>query len=175
MKLGPHLAFSDILNVTLHYHHHGLPVRIGWTPISNIQYIPNLIDALNNDNTDIVMLSLWAHFTLTNLEFYRRRWEAIKKSILRLKARKPGTIFIIKSANTREFQYPDESNWYAWELDKLMRKIMQGVDDVTIIDVWDMTIGHHTGYDIHPHRSVVLEEIKMLLSFICPDDLGEPQ
>ncbi|XP_072048641.1 NXPE family member 3-like [Amphiura filiformis] len=170
VKFGPHVAVNEVNNVTLHYRHHGYPIRSLWTPVVDIYYVPNLIDAIRDTGDDIV-LSLWAHFTATSLNYYQNRWEAIKQSILRLKTRKPGTRVIIKSANTREKTSLDHDSWYAWELDKLMRKIIYGVSDVTIIDVWDMTVGHRTGYEIHPAREVISQEIGMLLSFICPDNV----
>ncbi|XP_072048640.1 NXPE family member 3-like [Amphiura filiformis] len=168
VRFGPHIAVNEVNNVTLYYRHHGYPIRNSWTPAVDIYYIPNLIDAIRDTGDDIVLLTLWAHFTATNLNYYQNRWEAIKQSILRLKTRKPGTRVIIKSANTREKTSLDHDSWYAWELDKLMRKIMYGVSDVQIIDVWDMTLGHRTGYRIHPVREVISQEIGMLLSFICP-------
>ncbi|XP_072030565.1 NXPE family member 3-like, partial [Amphiura filiformis] len=174
-KFGPHVAVDKAFNISFFYRHHGFPIRNSWTPVKDIHYVPNMIDELQGDNNEIVLLSLWAHFTASNEAFYRNRWQGVKDSILRLKARNPRARIImeIKSANTREPAIIDNlswsGSWYAWTLDQMMRRMMLGVDGVTIIDVWDMTIGHRTGVRIHPLSQVISQEIGMLLSFLCPD------
>ena len=166
-KFGPHEAVDATYNVTFYYRHHGYPIRNEWTSVADIHYIPNMIDEIPSGGNEIVLLSLWAHFTATNLDYYRKRWQLIKDAILRLKLRNIGARIIIKSANTREPVAMDYLSWLAWELDKVMRGIMLGVDGVTIIDVWDMTMGHRTGFHIHPEKEIISQEIGMLLSFLC--------
>ena len=87
----------------------------------------------------------------------------------RFKLRNPRARIIIKSANTREPQSVDAASWHAQELDHVMRSMMIGFHNVTIIDTWDMTIGHRTGFRIHPFQPVISQEIGMLLSFLCPE------
>ncbi len=41
----------------------------------------------------------------------------------------------------------------------MMRDIMSGMKNVSIIDVWDMTVGHHSGFNIHPKPSVIAQEL----------------
>ncbi len=169
VKFGPHVAIDKVANISFYYRHHGYPIRNSWTNTSGIYYVPNMIDKLDGNANETVLLSLWAHFTATNTEFYRSRWLAIREAILRLKKRNQGARFIIKSANTREKTSIDYLSWFSWRLDLIMKEIMSGVDGVTIIDVWDMTIGHRTGFRIHPTSAVISQEIGMLLSFLCND------
>ena len=168
-KFGPHVAIDEEYNVAFYYQHHGLPIRSVWTSVSDIHYVPNMIDEIPSGDKEIILLSLWAHFTATNLDYYRQRWQSIKKSLVRLKLRNPKTRIIIKSANTREPVVIDYLSWYAWELDKVMRQVMMGFNGLQIIDVWDMTMGHRTGFDIHPGEQIISQEIEMLLSFLCTD------
>ncbi|XP_072044969.1 NXPE family member 3-like [Amphiura filiformis] len=170
IKFGPHLAVDNTYNIRLYYRHHGFPIRNNWTDVEDIHYVPNMIDDLPNSHNQVVLLSLWAHFTASSLEYYSQRWQQIKQSVLRLKSRDPGARIIIKSANTRELAANiDALSWYSNQLDNIMREIMMGVEGVIIIDVWDMTIGHRTGFRIHPEREIISQEVDMLLSFLCPE------
>ena len=168
IKFGPHVAIDKAYNISFHYLHHGLPIKNSWTPLKDIRFVPNMIDEIESAGNEIILLTLWAHFTPDDLQFYRQRWRVIKDAIIRLRSRNSHARFIIKSANTKEPTAIDNSNWYAGELDKVMREMMSGLDYVTIIDVWDMTIGHRTGFHIHPKREIISQEVDMLLSFLCP-------
>ena len=165
--IGPHFATDDEHDLTLTFRFHGLPVRVPvWANITDIEYIPNVIDNIQGGSEVVIILSLWAHFTSTPIEFYQQRWRTIKSSLIKFMLQYPRTKIFVKSANTREPKF-DLSNWYAWELDQVMRRELASLDFVTIIDTWDMTIGHHSGYNVHPADSVVAEEISMWLSFLC--------
>ena len=85
-QFGPHKAVDKAYNITFLYRHHGYPIRVGWTPKADIHYVPNMIDELSNDSAEIVLLSLWAHFTASSLDYYRHRWELIKNAIARFTA-----------------------------------------------------------------------------------------
>ena len=171
-KFGPHVAIDEAYNISFYYLHHGFPIRNRWTQVRDIHYVPNMIDDVKASGHQVILVSLWAHFTPTNLQYYRQRWQVIKHAIVRLLARNPDARVIIKSANTREPTSIDLTSWYSNELDNVMRDIMSDIlsDHVTIIDVWDMTIGHRSGYHVHPIREVVSQEIDMLLSFLCPNN-----
>lgn len=168
--IGPHFAVDSTVDFKMTYNFHGLPVRVPvWVNVTDLLYIPNVLNNIKVDGDGdnvVIVLSLWAHFTSNNLDFYRQRWKSIKKSLLKFTSRHPRTRIFIKSASTREPKF-DLSNWYAWELDKLMRSEMSQISRVTIIDTWDMTTGHHTGYNVHPADEVVAQQVFMLLSYIC--------
>lgn len=172
LKFGPHVAFNKRYEINIEYRHHGYPIRNDWTRVGDILYVPNMIDGIvaGDGGNEIVLLSLWAHFTATNLAYYRQRWRAIQYAIARLMTRNPGARVVIKSANTREMVSIDYSNWHAKELDNVMREMMSGLQNVVIIDVWDMTIGHQSGYHIHPGRDVIRQEIDMLISALCSSE-----
>ena len=127
-----------------------------------------MIDEIPSGGNEIVLLCVWAHFTATDLSFYRQRWDTTKHAIIRLKSRSPDVRIIIKSANTRENPQNELSNWYVWELDIVMREIMSELDYVIIIDTWDMTIGHESGVHTHPPEAIISQEVDMLLSYLCP-------
>ncbi|XP_038048972.1 NXPE family member 3-like isoform X1 [Patiria miniata] len=166
--VGPRYAYDKAHNISMLFRIHGFPIRNRWLKVKDVAYAANEIDNLPGGPNTVIVMSLWAHFTPTTLQFYRDRWRAIKGALQRLRARAPGTLVLIKSANTREPRSPDMSNWYGMELDKVMREELSGEPGVTIIDVWDMTLSHSTGYRAHPLEVIISQEIKMLLSFVCP-------
>ncbi|XP_072043970.1 NXPE family member 3-like [Amphiura filiformis] len=161
------LGYSTQYNMSFAFTFHGFPVRGKHSTASTSDYIANRLDALKTGGPDvIIVLTIWAHFTTTTLEFYQDRLLSIKNAIIRLQKRYPGTRTFIKSANTREKAIISMSNWYAWECDQLMRMTLGNIPGITIIDVWGMTTGHYTGFHVHPDKSVVRNEVDMLLSFI---------
>ena len=165
---GPRSSYDQTHNISLFYRHHGYPIRNIWTNVKDIKYAAHEIDNLHGGPNTVVFLTLWAHFTPTNIQFYRNRWKAVKEALRRLRKQDPSTHIFIKSANTREQQGTDMSNWYAMELDNVMREELIGEPGVVIIDVWQMTLSHSSGHRIHPLETVISQEIKIFLSFLCP-------
>ncbi|XP_033114900.1 NXPE family member 3-like [Anneissia japonica] len=172
MKVGPRKAFDSSRNISLYYIHHAYPIRNSWMYINEIVYAANAIDALPASPNIVICLSLWAHFTATSIDYYRSRLLTIRAAIERYLARSPSSLFVIKSANTRE--HPNlsmslyTSDWLAEELDQEMRDIFSGSPNVVIIDVWDMTAGHISKDRVHPPEIIIANEINILLSYICP-------
>ena len=102
MKLA-NLGYCIRCNLSLTFTFHGFPVRSSHYTTSSIDYIANRLDALQIGGPNvIIVLTIWAHFTASSLEFYRERLLSIRDSIIRLQTRHPGTRVFIKSANTRE-------------------------------------------------------------------------
>ncbi|XP_072026968.1 LOW QUALITY PROTEIN: NXPE family member 3-like [Amphiura filiformis] len=168
-KFGPHVAIEKANNISIYFNFHGYPIALRDIEVKQIHYVSEQLDSLTNLDNTIICLCLWAHFTATNLRYYRDRLQSIKDSIVRLRQRNPNVRVLIKSANTRA--HPpnfDRSNWYAWEIHKVMKQFFSGFPGVTVIDVWDMTIGHRTGYDLHPAIEIISQEMDMFLSFLCP-------
>ena len=166
--VGPHVATDKEYNIRLEFRHHGQPVhRDLWTSPEVLQYVPNMMDQIEGgSNNDVILLTLWAHFQTSSVRYYTERWRVVKDAILRLKARNPGVRVIIKTANTG---LSSEAEWYVRELDQAMRHVMADkIEGVTILDVMDMTMGHRTGFVVHPAKDVVLQEIDMVLSILCP-------
>ncbi len=161
------LVSSSLCNISVAFTFHGFPVRGKHYTATNADYIANRLDSLQIGGSDvIIVLTIWAHFTVNTLDFYRERLLSIRNAIYRLQTRHPGTRVFIKSANTREKALVSLSNWYAWECDQLMRVMLGNIPGITIIDVWSMTIGHYTGFHIHPKKAIIKNEVDMLLSYL---------
>ncbi|XP_072050969.1 NXPE family member 3-like [Amphiura filiformis] len=168
-KFGPHVAIDKANNISIYFNFHGYPIALRNLDVKQIHYVAEQLDSYTNLENTIICLCLWAHFTGTNLQYYRNRLQSVKDAIVRLRQRNPHVRVLIKSANTREHSSDfDRSNWYSWEVHKVMRQFFSGFPGVTVIDVWDMTIGHRTGYNLHPAIDIISQEIDMFLSFLCP-------
>ncbi len=164
---GTSLVYSSRYNISVAFTIHGFPVRGNHNTATSTEYIANRLDSLQIGGNDvIIVLSVWAHFTVNTLDFYKQRLLGIRNAVYRLQTRHPGTQVFIKSANTREKGLASFSNWYAWECDQLMRLMLGNIPGITIIDVWDMTIGHHTGFHLLPKKIVVKNEVDLLLSYL---------
>ena len=167
-RAGLRRARDTVNNITLFFRHHEYPILNEWINVSDIKFTVNELDALPGGKDTVVLFTLFAHFTSTNLTYYQSRLENIKAAISRLEQRGEGVSPVFfKSANTRGVSIVDYSDLYAYELDQTMRAIFTGVPHVTIIDTWDMTVSHRSGYRIHPINDVIREEVQTLLSFIC--------
>ncbi len=170
-RLGRDSWTNQIYNLSLHYHHHGFPNRISWVPTTDMKYVANMLNSLSvHDANTAIFISTVAHFTITSLSFYRNRLRTIKSAIQRLHERSPQTPVIFKSANTRMPLSVDQSNWYHNELNTVLHEEMSNMPNVVVVDVWNMTTGHYSGWKIHPLDPVVKSEIVLAMSFICPYD-----
>ncbi|XP_072021379.1 NXPE family member 3-like [Amphiura filiformis] len=170
---GPNVATDEVHDIHLKYLFHGYPIRENEVFVKDMKYIPNTIDEIEHGKSVVVLITIWAHFAGTNLTFYRDRLYKIRDSIQRLQSRNPSSRVLIKSANTQKLEgkvVRDRAHWYYWSVDQVLREIMSGIENVTIIDVWDMTIGHRSGFNIHPQVDVIAQEIDMVLSFLCSED-----
>ena len=167
-RMGEDVWRNKHHNITMHYHHHGFPNMIKWVNTTDIHYVANMIDELPANSGTVLFLSLAAHFTITNLEFYRTRLKTVMNAIKRMHSRNSAIPVFIKTANTRDLNLIDESNWYHKELNHVLREELSGVDGVTLIDVWDMTTCHWTMFHIHPCVEILKNEIDMTLSYLCP-------
>ncbi|XP_072050173.1 NXPE family member 3-like [Amphiura filiformis] len=168
-KFGPHVAIDKANNISIYFNFHGYPIALRNLDVKQIHYVYEQLDSLTNLDNTIICLCLWAHFTGTNLQYYRNRLQSIKDAIERLRQRNSHVRVLIKSANTRGHSSDfDRSNWYSWEVHNVMRQFFSRFAGITVIDVWDMTIGHRTGYNLHPTRGIISQEMDMFLSFLCP-------
>ncbi|XP_035700100.1 NXPE family member 3-like [Branchiostoma floridae] len=164
---GPLLAHDSINNITVKFRIHGPPVRSTWTPTFHLKYVANAIDEIEGGPNDVVGISVWAHFTSFPVDIYKERLFAIRVAVERLLNRSPGTVVVIKSANTRMGNELIGGNWLGHKLDLIMREVFAGMQ-VVFVDAWEMTNAHWNKDNIHPASEIVKQELEFLCSFICP-------
>nr|XP_054767097.1 NXPE family member 3-like [Lytechinus pictus] len=172
-KVGPSLAEDRVHNFTVHYRHHGYPIRNNWTDASEVQYIEEALDVLDATPDTVFMFTIWAHLTTVNMSFYEHRVRRIKAAVERLHRRSPETLVVIKSANTRSHpswgSSATFSDWYAKELDLKLRDVFKSYDNkIGFIDQWSMVVGFSNRDAIHPEKAIISSGVRTLLSYICP-------
>ncbi|XP_062374017.1 NXPE family member 3-like isoform X2 [Sardina pilchardus] len=165
-QAGPLLAVDTQNNIDLHWRSHGLPLRTTKTSMSALHYVSNEIDDMVGGPHAVIVFNMWAHFTNYPLTFFAYNVFLIRRAVVALLRRAPGTKVVIKTANTG---YKDifGSDWFSMQLDRILREAFRDVE-VYILDVWQMTACHYSRDNIHPPPVVIKNEIDILLSFMCP-------
>ncbi|XP_036964740.1 NXPE family member 3-like [Acanthopagrus latus] len=168
-KIGPFMAVDSTHNILLKYRCHGPPIRFSAVIANEFRYISNELDGLSGGPNTVAVLSIWAHFSTYPVEVYIRRLRHIRRAVLRLLDRAPGTIIVIRSANLRALD-PEvslyDSDWYSLQLDEVLRAMFKGLN-VLLVDAWQMTLAHHSPHDLHPPPAIIKNMIDMLLSHVC--------
>ncbi|XP_056145840.1 NXPE family member 3 [Lampris incognitus] len=170
-NIGPFMAVDSTHNILLKYRCHGPPIRFSTVASSELRYIANELDGLPGGPDTVVVLSIWAHFSTFPVEVYIRRLRHIRRALVRLLDRAPGTVVVIRSAN---FQVLDQevslynSDWYSLQLDAVLRAMFKEMD-VLLVDAWEMTLAHYLPHALHPPPAIIKNMIDMLLSYICPE------
>ena len=166
--IGAEQSVRDEANdISLLFAFHGWPVRGPHSVVTRFHYIANRLDVLPGGRNVVVCITVWGHFKANTMDFYHQRLISIKNALLRYLTRYPDTHVFIKSANTNnENAAIDLSNWYGWTMNNMMKEILGSIPGVIFVDVFDMTIGHKTGYRVHVHSPILRNEVEMMLSFL---------
>ncbi|MED6295111.1 hypothetical protein CHARACLAT_028072 [Characodon lateralis] len=170
-NVGPFMAVDTTHNILLKYRCHGPPIRFSTVIASELRYISNELDGLSGGPNTVVVLSIWAHFSTFPVEVYIRRLRHIRRAMLRLLDRAPGTLVVIRSANLQALDQEVSlynSDWYSLQLDTVLKAMFRGLD-VLMVDAWEMSSAHHLPHALHPPQAIVENMIDMLLSYICPE------
>ncbi|XP_063079443.1 NXPE family member 3-like [Engraulis encrasicolus] len=165
-QVGPLMAVDVQNNADLHWRAHGLPLRCRKTPFTSLQYISNVLDEMVGGPQTVFVFNMWAHFTNYPLSYFAHRVALVRRAVVALLRRAPGTKVVIKTANTG---YKDiyGSDWFSMQLDGILREAFRDVG-VYILDVWQMTACHSNPEGIHPAPVIIKNEVDILLSFMCP-------
>ncbi|XP_049584212.1 NXPE family member 3-like [Syngnathus scovelli] len=171
VKVGPFMAIDLTHNILLKFRFHGPPI-VSRTAVMarKLRYIANELDGLTGGPDMVVALSLWADFAPFPLEMYLHRLRQIRKAVVRLLDRAPGTVIVIRTPNPRAQKRDlvlNFSDWFSLQMDTVLRAMFEGID-VLLVDAWQMCVAHHQPYDLHPPGVIVKNMVDMMLSYICP-------
>lgn len=171
-NVGPFLAVDSTHNILVKYRCHGPPIRFSTVSASELRYISNELDGLSGGPDTVVVLSIWAHFSTFPVEVYIRRLRHIRRALVRLLNRAPGTVVVIRSANLQALDQDVSlynSDWFSLQLDQVLKSMFSRLD-VLLLDAWQMSLAHHLPHALHPHPPIIKNMVDMLLSYICPDN-----
>lgn len=165
------MAVDIAHNIVLKYRCHGPPIRFSTVLSSELRYVANELDGLSGGPNTVVVLSVWAHFSTFPVEVYIRRLRHIRRSVVRLLARAPGTLVVIRSANLQALDQEVSlynSDWFSLQLDAVLKAMFKGLN-VLMVDAWEMSSAHHLPHALHPPPSIVRNMMDLVLSYICPE------
>uniref|UniRef100_A0A8C9S6W1 Neurexophilin and PC-esterase domain family member 4 n=1 Tax=Scleropages formosus TaxID=113540 RepID=A0A8C9S6W1_SCLFO len=168
-EVHPILIVNSEANYTALWKHHNFPwITKNKVRVKMAQYISRDLDSLEVEREEaVVVISVGQHFRAYSLEVFVRRLLNLRKAILRLQARSPGTWIFIKLENTRELSSEQErfSDWHGHIQNLAQRKVF-GDLKVGFVDAWDMTVAANT-FAIHPKEHIVANEVAVFLSYLC--------
>ncbi|KAI7789404.1 putative NXPE family member 3-like [Triplophysa rosa] len=167
-KNGPLMALEMTKNIIIHWRPHGLPLQFRKMPAVDLHYISNEIDQIAGGRHTVVVFTIFAHLVVHPLTFYVRKVAKIRQAVVLLLKRAPETTVIIKSGNTGLTKNEYGNDWYRMQLNTVMSEMFSDIKGVVYMDVWQMTSCHYSREDIHPVRVIVVSELDMLLSHVCP-------
>lgn len=170
-NVGPFMAVDSAHNILLKYRCHGPPIRFSTVLSSELRYVSNELDGLSGGPNTVVVLSVWAHFSTFPVEVYIRRLRHIRRAVLRLLDRAPGTMVVIRTANLQALDQDVSlynSDWFSLQLDQVLRAMFKGLN-VLVVDAWQMTQAHPLPHALHPPPAIVKNMINLLLSHVCPE------
>ncbi|XP_053718281.1 NXPE family member 3-like [Synchiropus splendidus] len=169
-QIGPFMAFDYKKNIYVNFQCHGPPIRFAQVPVAQLSYIANKLDTVVGGANTVVVIGIWSHFSTFPVEIYIRRLQTIRKAVVRLLARAPATLVVIRTSNLKQlsiFETVTNSDFYTMERDKILRAVFKDVN-VRWVDAWEMTLAHYLPHELHPQTPIVKNMIDVLLSHICP-------
>ncbi|XP_065807601.1 NXPE family member 3-like isoform X1 [Labrus bergylta] len=167
---GPYMIWENANKIMVTYRIHGLPLRISIIPTSKECYVSKELDTLVGGTNTVVVLGIWAHFSTFPIELYIRRLQSIRRAVVRLLNRAPGTLVVIRTGTLQAMHVGNvisNGDWFSFQVDKVLRAMFNGLN-VQLVDAWDMVLAHHLPHNIHPKRPIIKNMVDVLLSYICP-------
>ncbi|KAM4712406.1 NXPE family member 3-like [Anableps anableps] len=169
-QTGPHMALDYANNILVTFRCHGPPLRAFTLPVSQFHFVANELDSVVGGTNTVVVFGVWAHFGVYPVEVYIRRLLSIRRAVVRLLTRAPGTLVIIRTGNPKKLTLHETlttDDYYALQRDKILRAIFKEVN-VRLLDAWEMAQAHYLPHDLHPPPPIIKNMIDVVLSHICP-------
>uniref|UniRef100_A0A3Q4GWE6 Neurexophilin and PC-esterase domain family member 3 n=1 Tax=Neolamprologus brichardi TaxID=32507 RepID=A0A3Q4GWE6_NEOBR len=164
-SIGPLMALDYANNIFVTHRAHGPPLRTVSVPSMELHYIANELDNVVGGSNTVVVFGIWAHFDNFPIEFYIRRLMSIRRAVVRLLSRAPGTVVVIRTGNPKSFTPSGafvNSDWYTFQRLKALRAVFKGFN-VHLVDAWEMVLAHHLPHNMHPQPPIIKNMINFLV------------
>ncbi|XP_034408694.1 NXPE family member 3-like [Cyclopterus lumpus] len=171
---GPLMVLDYANNILVTFRCHGPPLRFSNIPTREFRYIANELDGLVGGINSVVVIGIWSHLGTFPMAIYIRRLQSIRRAVVRLLDRAPGTLVVMRTANPKAltlYETITNSDWFSLQRDKVLRAVFKGMN-VHLIDAWEMTLAHHLPHSLHPQPPIIKNMINHILSYICPQKAG---
>nr|XP_006824785.1 PREDICTED: NXPE family member 4-like [Saccoglossus kowalevskii] len=158
-------------NISLVFNFHPIMIGSKYNSFWKQKFSADVIDEIEDCNAAIV-LSLTYHFCTWTKESYIERLNHVRRAIIRLQARCPDTVVMIKSSHPRDHNnwkgHIHSSDWTLFDMNRILSEIFSDIG-VKYIDIWDMSLSHFHKNNVHmPLETVIRQQIDLMLSFVCP-------
>ncbi|KAM6979872.1 NXPE family member 3-like [Aplochiton taeniatus] len=157
-------------NIMLKFRFHGLPIRHAHvTSASELRYISSELDHMPGGSDTVVIIGVWAHFSISPPELYIRRLRQIRRALVLLLDRAPETVVVIRTGNLGRLDLQQSlrnSDWYAWQMNRLLRAMFKEMD-ILLVNSWDMVLSSHLPHDLHPPPRIISDMVDHVLSYTC--------
>ncbi|KAM6961550.1 NXPE family member 3-like [Tautogolabrus adspersus] len=168
---GPYMIWDHANKIMVTYRIHGLPYHIPTMPSGKVSYVANELETLTGGANTVVVLGIWAHLSPFPIELYIRRFQSIRRAVVRLLNRAPGTLVVIRTGALQNLKPSHwiicNADWFTLQLNKVLRAMFKGLN-VQLVDAWDMVLAHHLPHDLHPKPPIIKNMVDVLLSYTCP-------
>jgi len=168
------MALDYANNILVTFRCHGPPLRLAKIPTKDFRFIANELNGLVGGTKVVVVIGIWSHLGTFPMVIYIRRLQSIRRAVVRLLDRAPGTLVVIRTANLKAltlYETITNSDWFSLQRDKVLRAMFKGLN-VHLIDAWEMTLAHHLPHNLHPQPPIIKNMIDHMLSYICPQKAG---
>ncbi|XP_038073029.1 NXPE family member 1-like [Patiria miniata] len=141
--------------------------------LDTVYYEHDLIDKLNNTRCNyVIMVSPWAHFSQWTRESYTERTEKLREALIRFRRRCPDAKIVLKGPHARDHNNFDaqiySSDVILWGIGEINQRLLSGIG-VWFLPIWDMNLAFPVRKTIHMPVTVIHEEVKMFMSYVCGD------
>ena len=163
-----HRIWPD-LNFELKFSFHGLPISSSLSVnLKRIMWISEHLNSIPAKSSATVILTCIHHFIDLSVEEFRFRLNEISNAIRKLLARAPNVKIIFRTANPRNTNSIYINSYKVkWFNEEAIAQLKQ-IKEVRFLDIWDMFSGSPYSPNVHYPTNAIGEQIKELLSLICP-------
>ncbi|XP_077986128.1 NXPE family member 4-like [Glandiceps talaboti] len=142
--------------------------------VENMLFEGDYIDRIQycSVTTPVLILNSCFHFAAWATRAYLDRLFGAKYAVLRLLKRCPKAIVVIKLAHPRDnvdaVQSVHSANYIYHDMNRMIRRVFGGIG-VRFLDIWDLVLSHPAKNEVHMPPHVIMQELYLMLSYICPD------
>ncbi|XP_070575055.1 NXPE family member 4-like [Ptychodera flava] len=139
-------------------------------------FIDKISTSTCRSTTPVVVFNFSFHYASWSIRAYLDRVYQTKLAVLRLLERCPKAIVIVKLAHPRDNVDGEQSvhsgNYLFYDMNRMVRRVFSGIG-VNFLDLWDMVLSHPNENAVHLKLNVLIQQLDMMLCYICPDMVKE--
>ena len=167
----PFSSYVSSYNTTFHFVSHQISIH-EVHPIWWYRYEVDVLDSLNDSDCNYVIeLGPCFHFVQWSRDAYIERLLHTRAAVVRLLARCPNTIIVVKGPHARDIKEPAvwsimKNNFILYEMNLIMKDVFKQ-PGIEFFNLWDMNLAYPSDNSIHmPIHTQVEEELSMFIQYV---------